>query len=280
MLQHPTNHAPSTNSRPFLKWAGGKQRLLRELKARIPQGKRLIEPFLGAGSVFLGTAYPQYLLGDANPDLMAVWAALQSRPREYTERASQLFTSENLSEDSYYQLRNEYNLQTDRFERAVLFLYLNRFGFNGVYRVNSKGALNTPYGKPRALPGFPWDALGLAADKLAHATLHSGGFCYAMEQAGEGDVVYCDPPYSSIGQSSFTAYTQAGFGVEQHERLCHLAEAAVERGAVVAISNHDSPHTRALYSGWTIHELAVKRTVAGRKEARQMSREVVAVLHA
>lgn len=280
MLQHPTTDAPSASSRPFLKWAGGKQRLLHDLKARLPLGKRLIEPFLGAGSVFLGTAYPQYLLGDANPDLMAVWAALQSRPREYIERASQLFTSQNWSEDSYYLLRDEYNRQADRFERAVHFVYLNRFGFNGVYRVNSKGALNTPYGKPRSMPGFPWDELSRAAEKLSHATLHAGDFRFALEQASEGDVVYCDPPYSSIDQPSFTAYTQAGFGVDQHEWLRHLAEEAVERGAVVAISNHDSPHTRALYSGWSIHELTVARTVSAQTNARQPARELLAVLQA
>lgn len=243
-------------------------------------GKRLVEPFLGAGSVFLGTGYPKYFLGDANPDLIAVWAALQSRPREFIERASQLFCSAKCSAEAYYELRDAYNTQNDRFERAVLFVYLNRFGFNGVYRVNSKGAMNTPYGKPRTLPGFPWDELRHAADKLQSATLHAGGFCFVMEHAGEGDVVYCDPPYSSVDQASFTAYTQAGFGVEQHEQLRNLAEQAVERGAVVVISNHDCPHTRELYSGWTIHELAVKRTVAGQKEARQLSREVLAVLKA
>jgi DNA adenine methylase len=280
MLQHPTTSASHTSSRPFLKWAGGKQRLLHDLKARLPLGKRLIEPFLGAGSVFLGTAYPQYLLGDANPDLMAVWAALQSRPGEYIERANQLFTTSNWSEDSYYRLREVYNMETDRFERAVLFVYLNRFGFNGVYRVNRKGAMNTPYGKPRAMPGFPWDELSRAAEKLSHATLHVGGFRFVMEEAGEGDVVYCDPPYSSIDQPSFTAYTQAGFGVEQRELLRQIAEAAVERGALVAISNHDSPHTRTLYSGWTIHDFKVSRTVSADKRARQLSREVLAVLGA
>ncbi len=243
-------------------------------------GSRLIEPFLGAGSVFLGTTYPEYLLGDANPDLMAVWAALQSRPREYIERASQLFTIQNWSEDAYYRLRDEYNSQVDRFERAVLFVYLNRFGFNGIYRVNSKGGLNTPYGKPPALPGFPWDELERAAAKLSHATLHAGGFQFAIEQAGQGDVVYCDPPYSNVDQRSFTSYTQGGFGVEQHEQLCHLAKQAAARGAVVAISNHDSPQTRALYRGWAIHELKVRRTVSAKTEARKFSQEVLAVLHA
>lgn len=243
-------------------------------------GKRLVEPFLGAGSVFLGTAYPQYLLGDANPDLMAVWAALQSRPGEFLERASRLFVAANWSSVAYYNLRDAYNLQDDRFERAVLFLYLNRFGFNGVYRVNSKGGMNTPYGKPAVLPRFPWDELASAANKLQLATLHVGGFRFLMEQANEGDVVYCDPPYSNVDQSSFTAYTSAGFGPEQHRVLCHLAESAVARGAVVLVSNHDSPHTRMLYSGWKIQEFQVRRSVAGRHDARRISREVVAALGA
>ncbi|MDP3812184.1 MAG: Dam family site-specific DNA-(adenine-N6)-methyltransferase [Hydrogenophaga sp.] len=278
MYQHPTNDALEANSRPFLKWAGGKQRLLQDIKARLPHGKRLIEPFLGAGSVFLGSSYPSYLLGDANPDLMAVWSALQNRPREFIERSSELFNASKCTAEAYYGLRNEYNQLSDRFERAVLFVYLNRFGFNGIYRVNSKGKFNTPFGRPVTTPHFPWDELKSAADKLQLATLHAGGFRFLMEEAGEGDVVYCDPPYSDFDRASFTAYTQSGFRVAQHEELCCLARDASERGAVVVVSNHDSEHTRTLYSGWTIHELEVRRSVAGAPGSRGMSREVLAVL--
>lgn len=115
---------------------------------------------------------------------MAVWTALQVRPREFIERSCELFTPSNCSSAAYYELRGKYNGQTDRFERAVLFAYLNRFGFNGVYRVNSKGSLNTPYGKPRSLPRFPLDELMSAANRLQFATLPPAGFRFLMEEAG------------------------------------------------------------------------------------------------
>lgn len=278
MHTHPENAQDPYQSRPFLKWAGGKQRLVKHIQQHLPRSGRLIEPFLGAGSVFLGTSYNEYLLGDANADLMAMWVALQNRPREFIERAELMFRPEYWSSEAYYRLRDEYNDQADRFERAVLFVYLNRFGFNGVYRVNRKGKMNTPYGKPAALPRFPWDELTQAALKLQRATLHAGGFRFALEQARQGDVVYCDPPYSDVGKDSFTAYTEGGFGVAEHEELCSLARVAAGRGATVAISNHLNDHTRALYRGWDLVELSVHRSVASDQASRGTASEVLAVL--
>jgi len=128
MLKHPQHLAPS---RPFLKWLGGKGRLLPTLLPLLPPGSRLIEPFVGAGAVFLGSSYPAAILGDANPDLAAVWVAIKERPREFVARASELFSDGNRSPEAYLRIRSEYNEAVDRFERAVRFMYLNKFGFNG-----------------------------------------------------------------------------------------------------------------------------------------------------
>lgn len=275
---HPTSNQASSTLKPFLKWAGGKQRLLPHLREVLPPGKRLIEPFLGAGSVFLGTDYPEYLLGDANPDLMAVWVALQSNPAEYVSRAERLFSRENTSADAYARLRGEFNTSTDRLERAALFLYLNRFGFNGVFRVNGSGNMNTPYGYPKVTPSFPAAALEGAAMKLSLARLHIGGFSALMDQAGAGDVVYCDPPYSDVGNPSFTAYTRSRFGEKEHEELISSARLAASRGAFVAISNHANEYTRSLYKGFETHELVVRRSVATKSEARGQAREILAIL--
>lgn len=278
MNKHPAAKCNPPASRPFLKWAGGKRRLLGFLMEHLPKEGRLIEPFLGAGSVFLGGNYSKSLLGDANPDLMAVWVALQTRPTEFIHRASMLFKQENLSKVAYYRLRDEYNRQTDRFERAVLFIYLNKFGFNGVYRVNKRGVMTTPSGKLEIVPRFPLEELEQASMKLESAVLHAGSYRFLLEEAGKGDVVYCDPPYSDVGKPSFTAYTSCGFGHDQHLELCELALSAVGRGAVVAISNHDLPGTRELYAGWTIHEQTVRRTVAATTRAREEVKELLALL--
>lgn len=279
MQKHPQ---PLPPSRPFLKWTGGKQRLLPSLIPLLPPGSpgsRLIEPFVGAGAVFLGSSYPAAILGDANPDLASVWVAIKERPREYVAAASELFAERNRSSEAYLRIRSEYNEHVDRFERAVRFMYLNKFGFNGVYRLNRRGVYNVPYGHLDALPRFPFDEVALAAEKLKTATILSGGFAATMELATAGDVVYCDPPYCDLeGQTSFTGYTTEGFGVAAHIELVAAARQAAARGATVLISNHDTPETRTLYQGFEITELSVRRSVAADGAKRLAAREVVAVL--
>lgn len=274
MLSHPQFQP----ARPFLKWAGGKQRLLPQLLPLLPLRGRLIEPFVGAGSVFLAADYDRYLLNDANPDLIAVWVALKERPREFIEASATYFTPEYHSEQAYKRVRGEFNEATDRFERAVRFLYLNKFGFNGLFRVNKLGLHNVPYAWHKVLPLFPLAELEGAAAKLKLCTFLNGGFKAAVAEAGFGDVCYCDPPYaSSTKGASFTAYTQAGFEWEDQQELVQVAEAAVQRGATVLVSNHDTPATRELYRGWEIHELAVRRSIGRSDSGRGMTRELVAV---
>lgn len=284
MQQHPQpqpsqHSAGRSSSPPFLKWAGSKRRLLAQILPHLPFRGRLIEPFLGAGAVFLAADYDRYLLNDANPDLMAVWVALQSSPKRFMEEASALFVDENRSPESYLRIRNEFNTADDRFERAVRFIYLNRFGFNGLCRVNSKGNFNVPYGKPTRLPRFPFDELEAASRKLAAATLTLGGYEAALDEATFGDVVYCDPPYADLSAEagSFTAYTAGKFGMEDHRGLASACEAAAERGAVVLVSNHDTPVTRELYKGWELYQLKVRRSIAADGSKRGNVGELVAI---
>lgn len=275
MFTHPQFHP----SRPFLKWAGGKQRLLPQLLPRLPLRGRLIEPFVGAGSVFLAADYDRYLLNDANADLMAVWVALKQRPREFVEASSAFFVEEYRSEDAYRQVRADFNASADRFERASRFLYLNRFGFNGLYRVNRDGFHNVPYAKPMALPRFPHEELQAAAAKLSSCKFMLGDYKAAMADAGYGDVCYCDPPYapSAVGDS-FTAYTEGGFSWADHRELVLAAEDAVGRGATVVISNHDTPATRELYSGWEIVQVSVRRSISSKSSSRGEVSEILATL--
>jgi len=276
MRPHPVTAA--TASKPFLKWTGGKQRLLTQLLPLLPSRNRLIEPFVGAGSVFLAAEYDSYIINDGNPDLVAMWTALQARPREYISRAAEPFCEANRSKHAYASIRLQFNEQTDSFERAVLLPYLNRFGFNGLWRVNSKGRFNVPYGQPKVVPIFPWDSMEAAARKLERCLVLNGGFRGAIELAGEGDVVYCDPPYVDDAAPSFTQYTATGFGMDEQREVVRACESAVQRGATVLISNHDTPTTRALYAGWRIHEVSVRRSVSAAVSARGTARELVACL--
>lgn len=271
----PCNAPPS---KPFLKWCGGKQRLLRQLAPLLPAGGRLLEPFVGAGSVFLGTRYDRYVINDANLDLIALWRALQQSPDDYMKRAAALFCEKNHSPTAYARIRGEFNGRSRSDERAVLLPYLNRFGFNGLYRVNSSGIFNAPYGSPAKLPSFPWDEMQAASAKLAFVQIESGSYLNILALAGAGDVVYCDPPYlESTRGKSFTGYTPAGFALRDHIELVAAARMAAARGAHVLISNHDTADSRALYDGCRIEALQVSRTMAARAQARAAARELVAI---
>lgn len=280
MQRHPEASAnQSAPAKPFLKWSGGKQRLLAQLLPFLPPGKRLIEPFVGAGSVFLASDYDAYVLNDANPELVATWVAVKERPREFIERASAFFRPEFHSQQAYLQVRAEFNELVDRFERAVRLPYLNRFGFNGLFRVNRKGEFNVPYGSPTALPHFDIQRYEAATDKLTRCLVINGGFAGAIELAGVGDVVYCDPPYlDSAAGESFTSYTATGFSLADHIQLLECCLQAVSRGAKVVISNHDTPQTRDLYKGWQIAELSARRSVSSNASSRGIAREIVAML--
>src|SRR5262249_17953437 len=158
--------------------------------------------------------YPAYVLNDANPDLVATWVALRERPRQYVRDASGFFCEANRSQARYLELRAEFNASADAYERAVLLPYLNRFGFNGLYRVNQARGFNVPYGKPASLPLFPFDAAAAAAEHLKRAIVLGGDFAAAIDMARSEDVVYCDPPYvDSASGASFTAFTAKGFGL-------------------------------------------------------------------
>lgn len=272
-------HPQSSSSRPFLKWAGSKSRLLPSLLPLLPLRSRLIEPFVGAGSVFLAADFDSFIINDANADLVAVWAALKQRPKAFMEAASAFFDPSFSTAQEYYRIRHEFNVSADRFERAVRLPYLNRFGFNGLYRVNSKGEFNIPFGQPLRPPRFPWYEMAQAAHKLERCTVLSGGYAAAMELAGRGDVLYCDPPYAdSASGASFTGYTVAGFSIEDHCNIVRLGRDAAGRGATVLISNHDTPQTRDLYKGFELHEVSARRSLAARGDSRRVAKELIAVL--
>jgi DNA adenine methylase len=278
----PASAASNSNapSAPFLKWVGSKRRLLPQLLPLLPPGKRLIEPFLGAGSVFMGSQFEAYLLADSNPVLMTLYAQLQIDPETLVSRAKALFVEANRNTDAYNVLRRQFNdPATPQAERAALFVYLNKFAFNGLYRVNKKGQMNVPYAHHGKLPGFPLPALERFAHKLGQAQLLCGDFEETMAQAQPGDVVYCDPPFLPLdnGRACFTAYDRQGFGVAQQERLATLARELAGQGIPVVISNHDTPAARTLYAGATLHTVHAYRSMSASTAARGRVAELVAV---
>lgn len=205
-------HALRSWQRPFLKWAGGKYSLLPELDRLIPAGKRLIEPFVGGGSVFLNSDKHEYfLLADINADLINLYQMLAVVPDSVIAEAMKAFRHLNDAEN-YTVIREAFNAwQLNAIERAAAFLYLNRHCFNGLMRYNLDGFFNVGWGKYKA-PYFPEKELMAFRKKSSACVFMNAGFERTLRLAGDGDVVYCDPPYEPMpGTAGFTSYASGGF---------------------------------------------------------------------
>ncbi|KGT87222.1 hypothetical protein NG99_23650 [Erwinia typographi] len=273
--------APRNWKRPFLKWAGGKYSLLHELDSLIPEGKRLIEPFVGGGSVFLNSdKHADFLLADVNADLINLYQMLAVVPEAVVSAARLMFGRLN-SPEGYEAIKAEFNAHLiGATERAASFLYLNRHCFNGLMRYNQNHQFNVGYGKYRA-PYFPEDEINAFSDMAHNCVFMNAGFRRTLALAGAGDVVYCDPPYDPLpGTSGFTAYVAGGFTWEDQIALAESCVAAHQRGARIVISNSTAPRITDLYEqhGFKIHHVSGRRSVSCKGSTRAAARDLVAVL--
>jgi len=263
--------------RAFLKWAGGKYGLIENITQVLPQGKRLVEPFVGAGSVFLNSDFEHYLLNDVNKDLIELYKLIQTNPADYIKESQKLFTPEYNDKDRYYEIRARFNETTDSFERSLLFLYMNRHGYNGLCRYNLKGGYNVPFGRYKK-PYFPEKELWAFAEKSQKATFTCQCFRETYKQTQSGDVIYCDPPYAPLSPTaSFTSYSGQGFKLNDQQELATLSEKSAENGVPVVISNHDLALTRELYNKATLDILQVKRTISQKAGKRLKVNELIAL---
>jgi DNA adenine methylase len=273
-----------TYVKPFLKWAGGKHKLLDKILPNLPSGKRLIEPFVGGGSIFAAADYPAFLLADINPELINLYLSLQDRGAEFIGLCRTFFTPENNTPQRYYQLRDQFRaVAPTPTMQAALFLYLNRHGFNGLCRYSKKSGFNVPYGRYKN-PYFPLREMAHFYTKSwqRDALFACAPFYDVMNMAGKGDVVYCDPPYLPLDQkTNFTKYSHGNFTLDNHKRLARLAETLTYRGTTVAISNHDTPQARALYQNATrVIGYDVQRTIAANPERRGLVGELLVIYEA
>jgi len=265
-----------TKNRAFLKWAGGKYSLIEEINKSLPQEGRLVEPFVGAGSVFLNSDFDEYLLNDVNADLINLYKLLQTNPSEYIKESHKFFDAKYNDPERYYEIRKQFNATQDTVERSVLFLYMNRHGYNGLCRYNLKGGYNVPFGRYKK-PYFPEKELWNFAEKSQKATFTNHCFRQTFESTKQGDVIYCDPPYAPLSPTaSFTSYSGQGFKLKDQEELAMLAEKASAADIPVLISNHDLELTRRLYQGATLTEIQVKRTISQKAGKRLKVSELLA----
>lgn len=264
-------------SRAFLKWAGGKYNLVDAIKQHLPDSELLIEPFVGAGSVFLNTDFQHYQLNDINADLINLYQLVKAETERFVADARSLFIASTNQREAYIALRQQFNQSVDAYERALLFLYLNRHGYNGLCRYNLSGKFNVPFGSYKK-PYFPQAELYFFAEKAQRAVFSCSGYQQLMQDAVAGSVIYCDPPYVPLSKTaSFTSYARQGFDLDDQAQLANLAEQAQQRGAVVVISNHDTTWTRKIYQQATLHTLQVGRSISQKGSARGKVAELFAV---
>ncbi|EDT3577672.1 Dam family site-specific DNA-(adenine-N6)-methyltransferase [Salmonella enterica subsp. diarizonae] len=267
--------------RPFLKWAGGKYSLLPELYHLIPAGKRLIEPFVGGGSVFLNSdKHERFLLADVNADLINLYQMLAVVPDSVIAEAMKAFRHLNDAEN-YTVIREAFNTQKlNATERAAAFLYLNRHCFNGLMRYNLDGFFNVGWGKYKA-PYFPEEEIRAFRKKSRACVFMTAGFERTLRLAGDGDVVYCDPPYEPMpGTAGFTNYASGGFSWDSQVALAESCVAAHQRGAKVFISNSTAPRVIELYEqhGFTLHRVNARRSISSKGSTRETANDIVASL--
>lgn len=263
--------------KPFLKWAGGKYRLVDRIKAQLPPGRRLVEPFVGSGAVFLNVDYPAYLLSDSNADLINLYRVLQEEDRDFIDYCREYFTPETNREEEYYRLRSAFNRTRERNRKAALFLYLNRHGYNGLCRYNSSGEFNTPFGRYKK-PYFPEKEMLFFARKAQNAIFVCRDFRKLMAGLAPGDVVYGDPPYVPLSATAgFTEYSRGGFSIKEQERLAGLAVELAGRRIPVLLSNHDTAFVRQLYQEAQLTSFQVQRFISAKGNHRKKAAELLAL---
>ena len=266
-------------ARPFLKWAGGKGRLLKQFGPYFPARYRgYIEPFLGSGAVFFHLAPSRRpertILADSNEELILAYRAVRDRVEAVNEA---LAVQQRLhGKTHYYEVRSRRPEEMAPAERAARLIYLNRTCFNGLYRVNSRGEFNVPigsYAHPRILDS---DNLRRVSLTLQRVELRHEPFFLLPDYCRRGEVIYFDPPYQPISPtSSFTAYTPDAFKRSDQERLAGIFAALDRIGCRLMLSNSDSPLIRKLYGSYRIHPVRARRVINSRADRRGPVRELL-----
>jgi DNA adenine methylase len=275
--------ASSPRFRPILKWAGGKSRLVPMILSRLPNEiGTYYEPFVGGAAVFFALAaekrFKRAVLGDKNRDLIDVYKGVKADVgaviallRDYTRRHSQ---------ETYYQTRELDPQSLDLAERAARLIYLNKTGYNGLYRVNRSGQFNVPFGRYENPTICNEPRLHAAAEVLRSrgVSIKVADFERCTARAEPGDAVYFDPPYVPLTKTAnFTGYHNEAFGAEQHQRLADTFADLTRRKVAAVLSNSGSKETRRLYEGDGIDvtRVLVSRPINSKSTARGAVAELI-----
>jgi DNA adenine methylase len=271
---------PSTSRspRPFLKWAGGKGQLLEQFARLLPEPRRYsryFEPFVGSAALFFDLQPASAELTDVNSELIDCYKAVRDRVEDVIDALAE----HQYREDHYYRVRDIPPASLPLAERAARMIFLNKTGFNGLYRVNKSGRFNVPFGR-YVKPGFKQprslENLRACSRALQDVVIEVNDFESVLHRANTGDFVYFDPPYVPLSDTSdFTAYVPGGFGPDKQRHLAEVFRKLAERDVLVMLSNSDSGDVRRLYSNFHIHEVQAARHINAKADKRGKIAELV-----
>jgi DNA adenine methylase len=256
-----------TSPRPFLKWAGGKSRLIQQYIPYFPKiYKNYYEPFLGGGAVFFYLQPKTATLTDINAELINTYCCVRDRVEELISLLKEHKLRHN--KDYYYSVRNDSG-GTD-IEKAARLIYLNKTCFNGLYRVNSQGKFNVPLGRYENPNICPDVLLRTASEALSISKIKHTNFIDVLNYAtNSDDFIYFDPPYYPVSETSyFTAYSSYRFAEEQQVELKDVFEKLAKRGVKVMLSNSDCEFIRNLYNSFNIHTISASRAINSNAKKR------------
>lgn len=284
--------------KPFLKWAGGKTQLLEHIVPKILAKRTGVdtywEPFVGAGAVFLHLKanYPDlfkhWIISDINSDLMGFWQTLSFNPIQLNNKTKDLESEYNMlssmeaRKDFYLWIRRRFNtgLDNSAIDKMAQLLFLNKAGFNGLYRVNKSGAFNVPFGKKESISLWTHHTPYEYSDLLRGVRMCTGSYDTLIHWNDNRDnleylknvLVYLDPPYIPLtATSSFTSYTSDGFGAGDQRALADT----FKRGPQVVASNSDTPMSRSLWGHFSMQSIDARRAVSATNKGRGTVRELL-----
>ncbi|HLH54490.1 MAG TPA: DNA adenine methylase [Verrucomicrobiae bacterium] len=274
-------------AQPFLKWAGGKSQLLEQFEPFFPESIRgYCEPFLGGGAVFfhLKARFPKMRaqLRDNNAELVNCYQVVRDQVQDLMRRLDAHLAEFRESGESYYYQVRSLN-KTDAVDRAARMIFLNKTCYNGLWRVNGSGQFNVPIGsyRPDRVSLYDRGNLLAASAALEDVDIAVQDFRKTLAGAHKDEFVYVDPPYFPLSRTAnFTSYTREVFGQSEQEELARLVSDAAARGALLMISNSDTPTTRKLYGEFDLRTVQARRAVNCDGSKRGRISELVVLTYA
>lgn len=273
----------STKPRPFVKWAGGKRQLLKQFKSLDlyppsgfdPSVNTYYEPFVGGGAVFFDLLPKKAVLSDLNNELVITYNVI----RDNVDELIRSLKKHIYDKDYYLGVRSRSIQKLSAVEIASRFIYLNRTGFNGLYRVNKSGQFNVPFGRYSNPIICDEENLMRVSQALQDTTITHGDYKHILKRVKRDDFVYLDPPYYPLTKTaSFTSYTTEGFLEDEQIELRDTFIELHKRGCYVMLSNSDTSFIRKLYSGLsdtTITRIKATRTINSKGNSRGKITELV-----